>query len=209
MSSLSADAATLTDGQLVRGIRQGDDAAFRVVVERYHPSLVQLAQSFLADPSVSETVVREAWLEVLGRLATFDDRGNLGAWLFDIVIKRARALAPVADDSASEALAPAVDPGRFRGPDDQYHGGWRTFPPAWGDGPDERLRSREVRGHVRVAVTSLPPAQQRVVIMRDVHGCTAAEVSDVLGISEATQRALLHRGRASVRQILASFLTGE
>src|SRR5262249_49314772 len=104
---------------------------------------------------------------------------------------------------------PAVDPDRFRGADDQYHGGWRTFPLAWGESPDQRLRSPEARAQVRVAVNSLSAIQQRIVILRDVHGCTPAEVSDLLAVAEETQRVLLHRGRARLRQLLASFLTGE
>jgi RNA polymerase sigma-70 factor (ECF subfamily) len=209
MSSLPADAAALTDDQLLSGLRRGDDAAFRTVVERYHASLVQLAQSFVGEPAVAESVVREAWLDVLGRVSELDDRTSLKILLCGAVIGRARAVLATSDDSANDTLAPAVDPERFRGPDDQYHGGWRAFPPHWPDATDQRLRSREGVAQVRAAVTSLPAAQQRVVILRDVHACTAAEVSDLLEIPEATQRALLHRGRASVREMLASFLIGE
>ena len=209
MSSLPADTATLTDGQLLGGLRRGDEAAFRMLLERYHATLVQLVQSFVGERAVAETIVREAWLDLLGRLATFDERASLKIYLCGVVIGRARALSRTSENAANDTLAPAVDPERFRGPDDQYHGGWRTFPAPWTDATDNRLRSGEVVGRVRSGVNSLPAAQQRVVILRDVQGCTAAEVSDLLGIPETTQRALLHRGRASVRQVLASFLTGE
>ena len=209
MSSPRADTATVTDGQLLSELRRGDDAAFGALLERYHGSLVELAETFLADSSVAETLARDAWLALLGMLATLEEGVSPSRWLFGIVIERARAISPGTDTSADELLAPVVDPERFRGPDEQYHGGWRIFPPAWAGISDDALRSREVRGHVRVAVKSLPAAQQRVVILRDVHGCTATEVSDLLGISDTTQRALLQRGRARVREALASFLTGE
>ena len=45
----------------------------------------------------------------------------------------------------------------------------------------------------------LPPAQREVVLLRDVEGLDAAEVCSVLGISDANQRVLLHRGRARAR----------
>ena len=210
MSSLRADTATLTDGHLLSGLRRGDDAAFRALLERYHGSLVELAETFLDDSSVAESLARDAWLALLGMLATLEEGVSPSRLLFGIVIERARTISPPGTDtSADELVAPAVDPERFRGPEEQYHGGWRIFPPAWAGISDEVLRSREARGHVRIAVKSLPAAQRRVVILRDVHGCTTAEVSDLLGISDTTQRALLHRGRAKVRQALASFLTGE
>ena len=209
MSSLRADIGTSTDGQLLSGLRRGDDAAFRALLERYHGSLVELAETFLDDASVAESLARDAWRALLGMLATLEEGASPSRLLFGIVFERARAISPGTDTSAEELLAPGVDPERFRGPDEQYHGGWRIFPPAWGGSADDVLRSGEVRGQARIAVKSLPAAQQRVVILRDVHGCTATEVSDLLGISDTTQRALLHRGRARVRQALASFLTGE
>jgi len=147
----------------------------------------------VADSTFAEAVVREAWLDALTRLDTFGDRPSLSVWLFGVAIGRASPLSTVSDDSDDE-LVPAVDPDRFRSADDQYHGGWRTFPLTWGEWPDQGRRSPEVRALVRVAFNSLSAAQQRVVILRDVHGCTPADVSDLLEIAEETQRALLHRG---------------
>ena len=209
MAPLPAETAALTDAQLVSALRSGDDAAFKMLLERYHTSMVQVAHSFVRDPAVADDIVRAAWLDALARLAAFDGRSKLSVWLFGIVIDHARGTSPVSDEPAEEQLAPAVDPARFRGPNDQYDGGWRAFPAPWGEAPDKRLRSPEALAYTRNAIDSLPPAQRRVVLLRDVHGCTAGEVSDLLGMAEATQRALLHRARSSVREALASFLTGE
>jgi RNA polymerase sigma-70 factor (ECF subfamily) len=51
----------------------------------------------------------------------------------------------------------------------------------------------------------LPPAQRVVVALRDMHGWPAAEVCDVLGLSEANQRVLLHRGRSRLRGVLEAY----
>jgi RNA polymerase sigma-70 factor, ECF subfamily len=210
MSSLPADTATLTDAQLAAALRNGDDAAFRMLLERYHAALLQLAQSFVSDASVADAVVREALGEVLLRLDTFDDaRSSLSVWLFGIVINRARARSPVAEPAAAESLGPAVDPTRFRGPEDQYHGGWRTFPGSWGEARDQQLGSPEALARMRNTLDSLPRNQRQVVVLRDVLGCTAAEVSDLLGISDTLQRPLLHHARTRVREALASLMTGK
>jgi RNA polymerase sigma-70 factor (ECF subfamily) len=54
----------------------------------------------------------------------------------------------------------------------------------------------------------LPPGQRVVVALRDVHGWPAAEVCDVLGLSEANQRVLLHRGRSRLRGALEVYFAG-
>jgi RNA polymerase sigma-70 factor (ECF subfamily) len=42
--------------------------------------------------------------------------------------------------------------------------------------------------------------------MRDMLGLDSAEVCELLEISVANQRVLLHRGRAAVRQVLEDYL---
>jgi RNA polymerase sigma-70 factor (ECF subfamily) len=55
------------------------------------------------------------------------------------------------------------------------------------------------------ALDELPPRQRVVVAMRDLHGHSADEVGELLGISPGNQRVLLHRGRAVVRAHLERY----
>jgi len=55
---------------------------------------------------------------------------------------------------------------------------------------------------VRAAISRLPEGQRAVVTLRDVDGLSSKEVCDVLDISEANQRVLLHRGRSRIRAAL-------
>ena len=59
--------------------------------------------------------------------------------------------------------------------------------------------AQKLAARARACLDDLPPAQREVVLLRDVEGLDAAEVCSVLGISDANQRVLLHRGRARVR----------
>ena len=59
---------------------------------------------------------------------------------------------------------------------------------------------------VATALTGLPPRQRIVVALRDLDGHSAEEVCDLLGITAANQRVLLHRGRAVVRTHLEQYL---
>jgi RNA polymerase sigma-70 factor, ECF subfamily len=58
------------------------------------------------------------------------------------------------------------------------------------------------------AIDALPERQRQVITLRDVEGCSAQEVCNVLELSETNQRVLLHRARTKVRQALADYLTG-
>nr|MCW1957938.1 RNA polymerase sigma factor [Mycobacterium sp.] len=58
----------------------------------------------------------------------------------------------------------------------------------------------------RAALDTLPDRQRTVVTLRDMLGFDSTEVCELLDISVANQRVLLHRGRAAVRQILENYL---
>ncbi len=57
---------------------------------------------------------------------------------------------------------------------------------------------------IRKALQSMPPRQAEVVTLRDIEGWSAEEVCQGLGLTEANQKVLLHRGRTKVRKALES-----
>jgi RNA polymerase sigma-70 factor, ECF subfamily len=52
------------------------------------------------------------------------------------------------------------------------------------------------------ALAELPERRRAVVELRDVHGFDGKEVCEVLDLTPANQRVLLHRTRAKLRGVL-------
>jgi RNA polymerase sigma-70 factor (ECF subfamily) len=212
LGALSAD-----ELRLVTGLRSREEAAFVELVERYRPSLLRLALTFVRTPAVAEEVVQETWLGVLNGIDRFEGRSSLGTWIFRILTNRAKTRGerearsvPFSALAAAEELeGPSVDPARFRGRDELFYGHWSSPPRPWTDVPQERLLARETRERIAAAIKDLPPAQREVITLRDVEGWSSEEVCNALGLSETNQRVILHRARAKVRQSLAEYLTDE
>ena len=59
---------------------------------------------------------------------------------------------------------------------------------------------------MHAAINTLPPLQQRVIVLRDIEGWPADEVCALLELTEGNQRVCLHRARAKVRQELEDYL---
>src|SRR5712691_4665161 len=78
---------------LVQALRDGDEQAFRLLVDRYHASLVRLAQTFVRDRAVAEEVAQETWLGVLKGLERFRGDSTLKTWIYRILTNRAKARA--------------------------------------------------------------------------------------------------------------------
>jgi RNA polymerase sigma-70 factor, ECF subfamily len=193
-----------TDVSLLRRLRDGDEQAFSVLVTRYHSPMLGLALSFVSSRAVAEEVVQDTWLAVLRGIGRFEERSSLRTWLFTILVNRARTTGvrearsvPVAD------AGPAVDASRF-GPS----GAWAVPPEHWIEEAENRIDAVKLTELLRGGLDGLPARQREVVLLRDVEGLSSSEVCEVLTISEANQRVLLHRGRSKLRQVLESELGG-
>jgi RNA polymerase sigma-70 factor, ECF subfamily len=186
------------DADLVLRLRNGDEDAFRYLVDRYHASLLRLAQPMVPSRAVAEEVVQDTWLGLVRGIARFEGRSSLRTWLFHVLVNRARSTGvherrPVMGITAG----PSVDPSRF-GPD----GGWADPPVPWPEEVDDRLVAAQQAKRLRPLIDELPEMQRQVVLLRDVEGLGAEEVCDLLGLTEGNQRVLLHRGRARLRGML-------
>lgn len=60
--------------------------------------------------------------------------------------------------------------------------------------------------HVSAILETLPP-QRSIVMVRDIEDMTAEQTRSILGVSEANQRVLLHRGRSRIRHALETLLS--
>jgi RNA polymerase sigma-70 factor (ECF subfamily) len=190
------------DEDLVARLREGDEAAFAALVDRYHPTLGRLALGFVPSRAVAEEVVQETWLGVLDGIAGFEGRSSLKTWIFRILVNRAKTRGEREGRTIPmSALAPddaAVSPDRF-----DARGMWSNPPERWAeDTPEAALLRAETRAMLEQAIAALPPSQRIVLELRDVAGLESEAVCSVLDITETNQRVLLHRARARVRAAL-------
>jgi RNA polymerase sigma-70 factor (ECF subfamily) len=201
------------DVELVALLRAGDESAFAGLVEQYHGSLVRLARLYVS-ASAAEDVVQETWLALLKGLDGFEGRASLKTWLFRVLVNRARTRAvrdarsvPFSSlvDAEMDVFDPAASPDRFRGADDRWPGHWLIGPPKQ-QLPEEELLGAELSANIQAAVAQLPPAQREVVTLRDIDGFSAEDVCELLALTDANQRVLLHRGRSKVRAALEQYI---
>jgi RNA polymerase sigma-70 factor, ECF subfamily len=201
------------DAEVLERLRDGDDAAFAELVDRWSPAMLRIARTYVSNPQSAEDAVQDAWLGVVHGLAAFQGRSTLRTWVFTILVNRARTRGSREARSVPiSALArdddgPTVDPDRFRGPADPYPDHWTAagVPPTWEGQPEGRVLAGEALRLLGAALTALPPRQRVVVTLRDVQGLTSEEACDALGITAQNQRVLLHRGRAALRQALEDY----
>jgi RNA polymerase sigma-70 factor (ECF subfamily) len=85
---------------------------------------------------------------------------------------------------------------------------WSEPPVPFTDAVNDRLDRSTLVAAVHGAINSLGEPQQAVVTLRDVEGLSTEEVAELLELSVANVRVILHRGRARVRSIVEEAMKG-
>jgi RNA polymerase sigma-70 factor (ECF subfamily) len=196
MPTASRPAVDLDDAELVKALREGDEAVFASLMEAYYSALLRVAASHVPSRAVAEEVVQETWLAVLRGIDGFEGRSSLRTWIFRVLTNIASRRGPREHETVPFSSLDGEDGPRF-----DPAGHWVAGPHPW-ETPEERTVAGETRDVVLAAIEALPPAQRRVIALRDVEGWPAAETCEALGLGEANQRMLLHRARTKVRAAL-------
>ena len=205
------------DEHILSRIRQGDEAAYRQLVDRYNASLIRVACCYVRDRAAAEEVTQETWLGLLKGLDRFEGRAALRTWLFRILTNKAKDRAkkdsryvpfPALVGTETTADDPSMDPELFQRSDEVEPGHWRSQTPRrWVNDPEQSLLTREALACVQGALDELPRAQRAVLVLRQLQGCTSDEVCNILDITETNQRVLLHRARSKVRRAVDRYFS--
>ncbi len=187
----------LDEWSLVLRARQGETGAFDRLVRLHERRVYSIARRLLGSGPEAEDAAQEAFLRLYRALGRLRPGRPVTPYLDHITVnvcrdlgrRRARRrelpLAPAGDDEADRPR-PANDPVDPR-----------TDPAA-----DASLA--ELRRHTASALRTLPFKQRAALILRELHGLTTRQVAAAIGVSEATVRTHVCRGRLALRERLAA-----
>jgi RNA polymerase sigma-70 factor, ECF subfamily len=178
------------DMDLVRRVRQGDDAAFGRVVDIHGPRLYLLALSMLGNRHDAEDVVQDTFIGAFGGLGGFQGRASLKTWLTRILVnkvvklrRRGRLRKTSQIDDAGEPASEA--PAR------------RTT---------ETGRS-DMRMDMQTMIDRLSEEHRSVILLREMQGMTYDEIATVLAVPRGTVESRLFRARQKLRELMGDYLT--
>lgn len=194
------------DPAFLARLRQKDADAWRVLIRRFHASLVGVSAAVIGSRAQGEEVVQDSWLAAFAGIARFEGRSTLSTWIFSIVLNRARTRARREGRLVGlPALLDGSPPNERAVPTAAFkpNGHWIEAPRLWDNLDPERIvGGRQLWALAQEAIARLPAGQQAVILLRDMEGKDAEETCALLEISAENQRVLLHRARARIRRAI-------
>lgn len=173
----------LSDEDLVRRIREeGEDSAapWDELTRRYYATAWHVARGRLGDSHLAQDVVQAAFLRVIRALHRFDASRSFASWFFTI-------LRNLCLDAMREQVRRKSVMERFA-----------EAEPVQGSAPQPRAQ-----GDLDRLLAALTPEEREALICRHLHGMTAGETGQVLGVSAEAAKKRAQRALDKLRQLVS------
>ena len=176
-----------TDFELIDAVLEGHCDKFEELVRAYHSKVIALCRSMLKNADDAEDAAQEVFIKVFKALKSFDKKAKFSTWLYSICyrhcIDKIRKVKRLREQSQETILEKDWTPVA-----DSYH----------------QLERKDI---VERLLHSLPDTYRQILILREVHGLSYKELTEILECSVDAVKSHLKRARHQMKQNANAFLS--
>ncbi len=192
-TSRDSELAASVKALVLAGDRDAARERFADLVARQQRRAVRIAYNYLRDAHDADEAVQDAFLKVFTHITSYREEYPFEVWFTRILVNGCLDLRKARTRRLRWALPMSSQPNSLSPPE----------PVAQQPSPEDRLMSSERRREITTAVDQLPDRQRLVFTLCHISEHTTSEVSQALGLSEATVRVHLFRAVRKLRKLLA------
>jgi RNA polymerase sigma factor (sigma-70 family) len=185
----------LDERTLVEKLKNGDDAAFKLIVETWQNMVYNTALGIVQSAEDAEDIAQDVFVQVYQSVHTFKGDSKFSTWLYRITVtkcldherrkKRKKRFAFVKSIFGNDSQL-VVNPPDF------HH-------------PGVTLDKKETAAALFQAIRQLPDNQRVAFTLHKIEGLSYLEISDVMKTTVSSVESLMHRAKTNLRKTLGDF----
>jgi len=179
-------------------VKNGDEEAFRELIEAHQHRVVGTVAKMLGDETDAEDIAQQVFVRIWRSASRYQPTAKFTTWLFKItrnlvfneLRRRKRHPAYSLDRSVEEDEQPlqAADPTT--------------------KGPDTALLDEEMQAAIQRAIDELPEVQRMAIVLRRYDDISYEEIGAILNLSVPAVKSVIFRARTELREKLRRYLEG-
>ena len=181
------------EAALVALAKEGDEAAFTTLVNRYSGKIFRLAQHITQNQEDAEDVLQEAFLKAYTHLSSFAGNSKFYTWIVRIAVNESLMKLRKRKSDKLVSLDEPVDTGEEEVVREVA---------VWEQTPETKFTQTELRGILDGAVEELDPIYRAVFLLRDVEELSTEETAEALDLTVPAVKSRLLRARLQLREKL-------
>ncbi|MBN2414775.1 RNA polymerase sigma factor [bacterium] len=180
-----------SDAALMERVKQGDQQAFRTIVESHQSSIFSLCMQYLNDRQDAEEVAQDVFIKLYKAADGYEPRAKLSTFLYRIAVnlslnrirdRRRKRLVSLDMFGHKSELLEGESP----------------------DQPDRQMEQDENAALIRRAIDALPANQRTAVLLKQYHGMSYEEIASVMKCSVSAVESRLFRAKLNLKKELKS-----
>jgi len=193
----------MDDLQLVQRVQQGDQRAFKLLVERYQRKIYAVALGMLKDKEEAKDVSQEAFIKVYRYMTHFKGDASFYTWLYRITVNlcidhmRRKGGSSKGDAQVEFDEAQALD---------TTEANLGALGSKLGTNPQKSALRRELAEKIAQAFEQIPENHREILLLREVEGMSYEDLARVLEIPKGTVMSRLFHARIKMQKILSGYL---
>jgi len=187
-----------SDEQLMQDYQNGDKDAMKSIFQGNKLRIINFCYGLLGNRADAEEAASDVFLAVVKYKDYYDSKRTFSTWIFTVA--RNQCINRIRKRNKTVSLWYAAEG------NDGYEP-WEI--PDGGENSREILAENERAHHVRKAITRLPYEQREAIVLKQYHGFSYAEISNILNCSLDKVKVLIFRAKERLREELASLIGEE
>ncbi len=181
--------------ELIERLKQGDEAAFRQIVESSQGLVYNTVLGIVQNPEDAEDVAQEVFMQLYESVKGFKGQSKLSTWLYRIAVTKSMDHLRKKKRKKRFAFVQSLfgfDEELVHDPPDFHH-------------PGITLDNKEKAAELFKAIEKLPGKQKVAFTLNRIEGLSYQEISEIMGLTVASVESLLHRAKNNLRRLLEGF----
>ena len=167
----------MTELELIQGLRNGDENAFRFLVDTYQDRIFNTSLGIVQNAEDAEDVAQEVFVQVYKSINSFKGESKLSTWMYRIATTRSLDLLRSRKSKKRSGLV------------QRLFGG-------------VTLDRKENAAKLFKAIAQLPENQKIAFTLHKLEDLSYQEVSETMKTSLAAVESLMHRAKLNLRKLL-------
>jgi len=183
---MKAGSKKQTDAELLACFADGDEAAFRELVNRYKNGLYAFLKQFLNQQDMVEDAFQETFLQLFTSRESFDTSRPLRPWLFTIAANKAK------DALRKRQRTAAIPIGTIADSQEMSFDEVLNALTADSTMPYEKLQENELSTQVGKVIADMPENLREILILAYFNKFSYKQMAQILSIPIGTVKSRLH-----------------
>jgi RNA polymerase sigma-70 factor (ECF subfamily) len=188
------------DALLVARAKQGEVAAFEMLVVKYQRRIERLIGRMVRDADLVQDIAQETFIRAYRALPQFRGDSAFYTWLYRIAVNTAkkalveRKRDPLVSESSLVSTDEGEEPSRVENELSD------------GETPEAVLATKEIAATVNAAIDALSEDLRQAIVLREIEGLSYEEIADVMNCPIGTVRSRIFRAREAIATRLRPLL---